>query len=152
MPQYNAFYEKFIVLLDRSDLSGDNRYFPEENVQNNLEEFYSIIKDGMAKKTKSEWVSILTEADIPFAVAQNWDELLEDKQAWESGCFHAMEYPTGATRTLVRPPVVFTETEAPEYKRGPYLGENTIKVLGKLGYDNAAIKKMLEDKDARARQ
>ena len=149
MPQYDFFYEKFIKLLDRPDLVGDGRFFPAENLQPNLIEFYDIIKEGMAKKTKDEWVKILTDADIPFAVAQNWDELLEDEQAWESGCFYAMKYPTGATRTLVRPPIIFTETEVPEYRRGPYLGENTEIILSELGYESNSIMKMIENNEAK---
>ncbi len=144
MPVYNAFYEKFVKLIGREDLVGNEKYFPQENLQNNLEDFYEIIREKMAGKALAEWVQLFTEADIPFAVAQNWDELLEDKQAWASGCFHAMEYPTGATRTLVRPPVILTETGEPEYNRGPYLGEHSEQVLKGLGYNDRAIKSMME--------
>ena len=51
--------------------------------------------------------------DLPYAVAQTWDQLLVDKQAWASGCFYEMEYPNGNKRTMVRPPVIFEETELP---------------------------------------
>ncbi len=33
--------------------------------------------------------------DLPYAVAQTWDQLLVDKQAWASGCFYEMEYSNG---------------------------------------------------------
>jgi cinnamoyl-CoA:phenyllactate CoA-transferase len=55
-----------------------------------------------------------------------------------------MHYPTGADRTLVRPPVMFTDTPLPEYKRGPYLGEQTEAILARLGYSKDQIKAMME--------
>lgn len=143
MPAYDLFYPKFVPLLGREDLVGDERFYPQANLQNNLEEFYEIIRAGIADKTLAEWVQLLTEADIPFAVAQTWDELLQDKQAWATHCFYAMDYPTGATRTLVRPPVVLRDTPLPEYNRGPYLGEQTESILAQLGYTDEQIAAML---------
>jgi len=143
MPRYDFYYPKFMEVLGRPDLVGDPRFFPQSNLQSNLDEFYEVIREGMAQKDLDEWVRLLTEADLPFAVAQTWGELLKDPQAWESGCFYEMEYPTGAKRTLVRTPVMFTETPLPEYKRGPYLGEQTEAILSGLGYTDEQIQAML---------
>ena len=54
-----------------------------------------------------------------------------------------MEYPTGNTRTLVRTPVLFTESGLPPYVRGPYLGEHTREVLIELGYTDEQVDEML---------
>ena len=98
----------------------------------------------VAKKPLAEWCVAFKAADIPYAVAQTWDELLEDPQAWAADCFYKMSYPTGAERTLVRPPVLFSDTPLPEYKRGPYQGEQTEAVLAELGYTNEQIHAMME--------
>lgn len=63
--------------------------------------------------------------DLPYAVAQTWDQLLVDQAGLGLRRFYEMEYPNGAKRTMVRPPVIFEETELPPYNRGPYLGEQT---------------------------
>lgn len=143
-PAYNAMYDRFVTALGRPDLVGDERYFPQANLQNHLHEFYDIIVEQTAAKTLEEWCAIFKEADIPYAVAQTWDELLDDAQAWASHCFYKMSYPTGAARTLVRPPVLFQDTPLPEYKRGPYLGEQTVEILAELGYTGEQIKAMME--------
>jgi len=130
MPRYDFYYPKFMEVLGRPDLVGDPRFFP----QSALDEFYEVIREGMARKNLDEWIRLFTEADLPFAVAQTWSELLKDPQAWGSDCFYEMGYPTGAKRTLVRTPVMFTETPLPEYKRGPYPGEQTEAILSGLGY------------------
>lgn len=143
-PAYNAMYDRFVTALGREDLVGDARYFPQANLVNNLHEFYDMIVAQTATKTLDEWCAIFKEADIPYAVAQTWDELLEDPQAWAAHCFEKLHYPTGADRTLVRPPVMFRDTPLPEYKRGPYLGEQTETILASLGYTEEQIRAMME--------
>jgi cinnamoyl-CoA:phenyllactate CoA-transferase len=98
----------------------------------------------VVERTLEEWSKVCTEADLPFAIAQTWDEVLLDEQSWANDYFYKMYYPTGADQTLVRPPVLFIDTPLPEYKRGPYLGGQTETILGQLGYNGDQIKAMME--------
>ena len=145
VPRYDFHYPKFVPLIGRADLIDDPRYYPQANLQANLEEFYQILADAFAEKDLAEWKQILTEGDIPFAVAQTWDEVLTDEQAWASDCLYAMDYPTGNTRTMVRTPVMFTEAGLPPYVRGPYLGEHTKEILSGLGYTDEQVDALLAD-------
>lgn len=54
----------------------------------------------MASRTLDEWCKLMDANDLPYAVAQTWDQLLVDKQAWASGCFYEMEYSNGNKRTM----------------------------------------------------
>lgn len=143
-PAYDAMYDRFVKALGRQDLAGDPRFFPQANLQAHLHEFYDLLVDEVSRKTLDEWCMAFKAADIPYAVAQTWDELLKDPQAWAAGCFYKMSYPTGAERTLVRPPVLFSDTPLPEYDRGPYKGEQTERVLAELGYSEEQIQAMME--------
>lgn len=143
-PAYDKMYDRFVTAMDRADLVGDPRFYPQANLQNNLEEFYNILVEAAAQKDLAEWCERFKAADIPYAVAQTWDELLRDEQAWAAGCFYKMKYGNGNERTLVRPPVVFTDTPLPEYKRGPYCGEHTEEILASLGYTEEQVKAMME--------
>ena len=143
-PAYDKMYDRFVTAMDRADLVGDPRFFPQANLQNNLEEFYNILVEAAAQKDLAEWCQRFKDADIPYAVAQTWDELLKDEQAWAADCFYKMHYENGNERTLVRPPVIFTDTPLPEYKRGPYCGEHTEEILSSLGYTGDQIKAMME--------
>ena len=143
MPQYNRHYPIFMNAIGHPELAEDPRYYPQTNLQANIEEFYDFLVAEMAKRTLDEWCKLLDANDLPYAVAQTWDQLLVDKQAWASGCFYEMEYPNGAKRTMVRPPVIFEETELPPYNRGPYLGEQTELVLKNLGYTDEQVAAMI---------
>jgi cinnamoyl-CoA:phenyllactate CoA-transferase len=63
-----------------------------------------------------------------------------------------MNYPNGNKRTLVRQPVIFTETGLPDYNRAPYVGEQTVDIMKSLGYSDSEIETMLKAKDAVARK
>jgi cinnamoyl-CoA:phenyllactate CoA-transferase len=133
--------------IGREDLIGDERYCKIENLGEKSVEMCDIIADQLILKDKDEWNKILREADIPFAVAQTWEDLLEDEQAWANDYLHKMEYDNGNTRTLVRLPVTFEEVGLSKYERGPLLGENSIEVLKDLGYSDEEIKTMEENKE-----
>ena len=148
MPPYDLFYDRYMKAIGREDLIGDERYSKIEKLTegNRAGEMCDIIAAQLVQKTKDEWDAIFREADIPFAIAQTWEELLEDEQAWANDYLHKMEYDNGNTRTLVRLPVTFEEVGLSPYERGPLLGENSIDVLKELGYSDEKIKEMEEKK------
>ena len=149
MPDYNTYYKKFTTVIGRQDLAEDENYFPVQNMQSNKlgEKLYDIVMEAIGKKTLEEWNVIFREADIPFAPAQNWMEIMRDPQAEANNCFYDMTYDNGNVRRLVRLPVKFEEMGNPDYKRGPFIGEQGNEILKELGYDDKAIAKLLEDGD-----
>lgn len=149
MPDYNTYFEKFMDALGLDEYKDDERYFPVQNLLDNKlgPKLYDAIMARFETKTYDEWKDILTEADIPFALAQNWEEILEDEQAWANDCFRKMEYPSGE-RVLVNQPVRYTEMGKTPYEKGPLIGEQTTEILKELGYDDDKIKELLDSKVA----
>ncbi len=142
MPPFDTYYPKFMPLIGRADLVGNPRYTMENITKNKLNaEFIDILSEAIEKKTAAEWAEIFTANEIPFAVAQVWEEVLEDPQAWASDVFYKMTYPNGAERTLVRQPIFIGDT-LPEYKQSPLLGQNSVEILKELGYDDNAIESL----------
>ncbi len=143
MPPYDVFYDRFMTALGREDLVGDERYSKIENLKDGrAKEVYKIIEEQMVTKTKDEWDKIFREADIPFAIAQTWEDLLQDEQAWANDYLYKMKYPTGNERALVRLPVFFKEAGLPEYKQSPQIAENTAEVLKEMGYTEEDIQEL----------
>ena len=139
MPDFNTYYKAFITAVGREDLADSQEYFPILTCQEKglTSELYDIVMDAFSKKTVAEWTLILEAADIPFALAKNWMEIRNDKQAEANNCFYDMTYSNGNTRRLVRLPVKFQEMGVPEYKTGPLIGEQGAEVLKEPGYEDA---------------
>lgn len=149
MPQYDKLYNKFVgEVLGRADLVENPKFYPQVNLQNNLEEFYDTMAAEVAKHDCAYWAEAMTKADLPFAVCQDWGDVLEDKQAWESDILASVKFPNGSERTMVRPPVLFAETDLPPYERGAFLGEHTREILAEVGYEAADIDAMIASGDA----
>ncbi|MEG1275280.1 MAG: CaiB/BaiF CoA-transferase family protein [Ruthenibacterium sp.] len=143
MPRYDFYYPKFCPVIDRADLIGDARFYPQTNLQEHLDEFYAIVDKGICNLTLAEFESRMIAADLPYGVCQTWEQVLEDKQAWGSDALAKVAFPNGKERTLVRTPVMFAETELPAYERGRFLGEDTREVLSQLGYSSKQITAMI---------
>ncbi len=144
MPRYDFYYPTFMKALNRDDLVEDPKFFPQTALQDHLVEFYEVLHDEVYKRTLSEIEVIMKEADLPYAICQTWNQVLEDEQAWASDALTKVTFPNGAERTMVRTPVIFTETSPSPYERASYLGENTEAVLTRLGYSEDQIKAMIE--------
>ena len=145
MPQYDRHYPVFMQAAGHPEMVDNPKFYPQKNLYPNRKEFSEWISALFLTKDCDEWCKLLDAADIPYAVAQNWDTLLVDEQAWASDIFYEMQYSNGNKRTLVRPPVMFKENGLPEYNRGPYLAEHTEEILGQYGYTDEEIAKMLAD-------
>lgn len=146
MPDYNTYYKKFVTAIGREDLAESTEYFPILTCQEKglTSQLYDIVMEEFGKKTVEEWTAILQAADIPFALAQNWIEIRNDKQAEANNCFYDMTYSNGNTRRLVRLPVKFQEMGTPEYKAGPLIGEQGPEILKELGYGDDQIREMAD--------
>lgn len=146
MPDYNTYYKTFITAIGREDLGDSTDYFPILTCQEKglTSQVYDIVMEEFGKKTVKEWTAILQAADIPFALAQNWIEIRNDKQAEANNCFYDMDYSNGNTRRLVRLPVKFQEMGIPEYKAGPLIGEHGPEILKELGYEDSQISEMTD--------
>ena len=147
MPPYDFFYNKYMTVIGREDLVDDERYCTMEKLGKKSSEMNEIIAAQIIQKDAAEWDAIFREADIPFSLAQTWEEILVDEQAWANDYLYSMEYDNGNTRTLVRPPVMFTEIGLPKYERGPLLGEHSKDIIKDLGYSEEEIKQMEENKE-----
>ena len=142
MPPFDIFYPKFMPLIGREDLVGNERYTMSSITNNKLHaEFIQIVSDAFALKTADEWSAILTEGDIPHSICYVWEEVLEDKQAWATGVFEEMDYPSGK-RAMVRPPVTIESADKLPYARAPMLAENSEEILKELGYSDEQRKEL----------
>ncbi|MBE5991856.1 MAG: CoA transferase [Paenibacillaceae bacterium] len=143
MPRYDFYYPTFMKALGREDLIGDTRFFPQTALQEHLVEFYEMLHDEVLKRSLSEVEVMMKEADLPYAVCQTWNQILVDEQAWASDALAKVTFPNGAERTMVRTPVIFSETGLSSYERASYLGEDTEAVLAQLGYSKEQVDAMI---------
>ena len=145
-PNFNIYYPLIMKAIGREDVLDDpvlgNQVAMLE--AGRLGEAYDIVQEGFQQKPLEEWIPILAELDIPYAVCQTYEEVVTDEQAWANDVFYEMDYPRGP-KALVRTPITMEETPLPPYEKAPLLGEHTEEVLRSLGYADDEVAAMIAD-------
>ncbi|MDR2530264.1 MAG: CoA transferase [Oscillospiraceae bacterium] len=149
MPVF-AMFPKFAEAMELTALLEDERFKSESAIASGGHgpALYDAISAAYAKFTVAEVSERLTKADIPFALAQVWSEVLQDEQAWADDVFTKLTYPSGE-RIAIRGPVKFGDAGLPEYKLSPHVGQHTGEILKELGYSDAEIQELLDAKEIR---
>jgi formyl-CoA transferase len=106
----------------------------------NRDDLDDILSGIFTQRTASEWVEILSAADVPAAKVQTYHEALtQDPQIRHNNTLVDLEHPVaGKIRTLSNP-VNFSKTPAAYRKPPPVHGEHTRAVLAEFGFTAAEI-------------
>lgn len=150
MPIYDMMLVPFAKAMGHPEWLEDVRFSTFEALKegDNRALFFDEVKGAYKAMSADEVLDALTKADIAFAVAQSWKEILVDPQAWAANCFHTIKYDSGEV-TAVRNPVQFAEAGLPEMRMAPLLGEDTVEILKAHGADEARIAALVENNKIR---
>jgi crotonobetainyl-CoA:carnitine CoA-transferase CaiB-like acyl-CoA transferase len=108
-----------------------------------VHEIRAILDEVFAALTLDEAVALMRKTDIIFAPMQTLDDVVNDPQAHEAGCF--VETPDGWGGSFLAPaaPVRFPGTPTGPAGPAPKLGEHTRQVLLEAGYAPAAVEALI---------
>ena len=85
------------------------------------------------------------QRDIIFGIVPDRQQVSRDVQAEMNGVFAEIaDAPGGPMRTVNNPINLRGETKTPP-RFAPGIGQHTVEILRSLGYDCAAVEKMLRD-------
>lgn len=107
------------------------------------------VSEAFLKKPSQEWLKILAERDIPSELQVHLKDVCKDQQAWANGSFDKVEYPDGAKVAMPAPPIVFPEFQRKEFSINQSIGEDTDNVLRRIGYSEAEITDLHDQKIVR---
>lgn len=137
-------WQRFFEIAGRPDLAADPRYTTSEGRIANIDELYVIFSDIMLTRTSDEWVTVLSNADIPVAPLWKGEELFNDPHMQAVGLLREVEHPSEGRIRQVGFPVEFGKTPASIRLPTPRLGEHTAEVLREAGYDPGEIKTLAD--------
>ena len=144
--EFDRYYDKLVMLLDRPDLLGH----PVHSVVNNMvaegkvEGFTAIMIEQFAKKDSDEWLRLFQEADLPLAKGFTFDDILADEQAWANDYIREITYPTGHKAKVFPNPVQMDRAGPQPFERSKPLGYHDEYYAKELGYSDEQIAQMRE--------
>ena len=132
-----------IEIAGRDDLQGHSILSDRQARKDNLAEVMAVLSEIMATRTTDEWAEILPEAGIPCMRIASLEDVVADPHLAEVGFWHEIDHPTEGRLRLMNPPYTLSKTPAEIHRPPPRYAEHTRAVLAELGYDGAAIERMI---------
>lgn len=103
------------------------------------------LEEIMLTKTSEEWSQIFDDHDVANAIAQHFYEVPEDEQALVNDYFTESSY-FAHDYAIPNPPIQFEAGKRKDYEQTGAVGKDTTAVLLELGYSEAEIQQLKEEK------
>ena len=142
LPYTDAHWRRFLDLIDRPDLAADPIFSTMRGRQANLGRVWDEAGRQIALRSSAEWLRVLDGTDIPHAVLNDLEDLLDDPHLVATGFWQMLDH---ASEGKLRLPVNPLEMSAspPSIRRlPPRLGEHTIEVLREHGFEADVIERL----------
>ena len=127
------------------ELMSDPRFDTAEKRRQSRAEINEIISKQIRTKTRTEWIEILNHAGVPCGPINNLRDVFADPQVLNQEMLIDSPQPTGPVK-MPGFPVKMSGAPARVHGPSPQLGGNTTEVLEEIGYGNAKINSLLQDK------
>ena len=100
------------------------------------------VRGHLCLQDSEEWDKIFTDLDLTHDIMAHYGDFAKNEQAFANEYAFEVSYPNGHKTTLIRPSMTSEKMGTPEFVRGPMTGEQTVEILGELGYSESEIDAM----------
>jgi crotonobetainyl-CoA:carnitine CoA-transferase CaiB-like acyl-CoA transferase len=121
-------------------LQRDPRFVDETGRLANRAALIEAIEAVTTGQPTATWLAALDGAGVPCAPIQNYGDVYRDPHLVARDYFWDAPHPTLGRVTQLGSPMHFSETKVRRDRAAPLLGEDSVTVLGELGYSSAEIR------------
>ncbi|MCA1830677.1 MAG: CaiB/BaiF CoA transferase family protein [Actinomycetota bacterium] len=131
-----AIWERFCAAIGREDLCRDERFATNRDRVAHRAELVPLLAQLFAGRTRAEWLTVLSAAEVPAGPINSIGEVFADPQVRALGLVEEISHPSAGAVRLVRSPIEAAGVAVGRHP--PLLGEHTDEVLRELGFDDEA--------------
>jgi alpha-methylacyl-CoA racemase len=106
------------------------------------------IREGMAGifagRTRDEWFALLKDKDVCIGPVLSIEEAVNSEQVRQRGNIISHRHPVAGETRLLRNPIRMRSVDPAIRAGAPLLGEHSGEILAELGYQDADIKRLVE--------
>ncbi len=142
LPYTDAHWRHFFELIARPDLAADPAFGTLRGRQANLGRIWEEVGRQVGLRSNADWIALLSPTDIPHAVLNDLEDLLDDPHLSATGFWEMRDHPTEGRMRLPANPIQMPDCPPGIRRLPPRLGEHTAEVLREHGIDAAAIERL----------
>lgn len=124
-----AQYRKFCIAIGRPDLYENPDFATMGKRLENKSRLLPILREILATKDRSEWLSLLREVGVPCGPINTIPDVFEDAHVVHRGLKIEMPHATGQTVPTLRSPLNLSDSPVDYVVPAPMLGQHTEEVL-----------------------
>lgn len=145
---YRTDLPKLAALFGIEELASQERCATLESLTETdaMVEMVEALNRVFLTKTSFQWREYLLANSVSCEVMRRAEDVSADEQALVNGYVKKVEFRDGLEVVMPCPPVFFSEYASREYCSAGQLGSDTAAVLKELGYSDAQISRMKEDR------
>ncbi len=130
--------------LGRPEWCDDPRYAKNAQRMENRDELVGMMTDILKTQPAQHWLDVFDAAGVPAGPVHSIAEALSHPQTLARGMVVEQVHPQAGPVKTVGMPVKLSATPAHYHRAAPRLGEDSIKILGEFGFEQAQIDALIE--------
>lgn len=146
LPYTDRHWASFWEIAGTPQMALDPRFLDISARAKNIDLLYQKSGKILASRTTSEWLQLLSDADIPVGQVYLLEELKADPHLQNIGFFRPFSHPSEGEIEVPDTPYQYDRTSLPIRRHQPRLGEHGLEILKEVGMDEFEIKTILENK------
>src|SRR5262245_4135955 len=142
-------WQGFCKAARDAELGNDVRFATPSARSVNATARINKMQEHIERHTTAEWLERLDAADVPCAPILRRNEIMDNEQVVARNIIVEFDQPDVGRVRQPKPPARFSVNEAAISGPAPRIGEHSRDVLRELGYSQAAIDRMIEERAVR---
>jgi len=136
----------FFDAIGRPELKTDPRFNSVKARYANVKAYFGLRSEALRGNTTEYWLKALEEADVPAGRVHTMETLIEDGHLADVGMLRKIDHPTEGPKIELNNPNTFSAGLRSDQTPAPFLGGESVEILGEIGYTASEIESMLKDK------
>ena len=132
VPYNDQQWARFFEIVGAPEMIRDPRYADVLSRSKHVEELYRFIEQKLRTRSTAEWRTAFTAAELPFALVNTFESLLDDPHLAATGFWRTVEHPTEGRIRMPGIPAKFSETPGSIRRHAPRIGEHNDEILREL--------------------